>query len=118
MDYVKVNNKRYRIKSVDGLMSDRDWDGRESKTIHFLPNEISYESCLNEFVDGVNWSIMQEVTSTDEFGEEVQSVEEYSNDEFILAGEIIDHRDGSFSVKMGKLSDIEQIIDVIYGGHV
>lgn len=43
--------------------------------------------------------------------------EEYDNCEYSLAGDIIDHRNGFVTVKMGKLTDLEAALELLLGGN-
>lgn len=40
----------------------------------------------------------------------------YDNSAFLVAGDITDHRDGTITVKMGRLTALEQTLEQIYGG--
>ena len=120
MTYVKINDVEYEAL-VSGLMKDSSWDERASKTINFAEGEMDYENASALFVDGATWSIIteDEVTDFDEEGNPVGTHTErteFDNSDYNLAGDITDHRDGRISVKMGKLSDIEELIEEIYGG--
>ena len=116
MTYIKINGELYPA-SIDGRVSDIDWDKRESKSITL---EMSYEDAANLFVDGMAWSIVQEqeVPTYDENGEQIMETktEEYDNSDYCLAGDITDHRDGRITVKMGKLTEIEEAYELMLGG--
>ena len=58
MLYVKVNGTLYPA-SISGKISDREWDGRESKAIT-LTCDFAAANAL--FPDGVVWSIVSEET--------------------------------------------------------
>lgn len=116
MTYIKINGELYPA-SIDGRVSDIDWDKRESKSITL---EMSYEDAANLFVDGMAWSIVQEqeVPTYDENGEQIMETktEEYDNSDYCLAGDITDHRDGRITVKMGALTEVEQAYELMLGG--
>lgn len=124
MIYVKVNEILYPA-TIAGKMSDKDWDGRPTKTIKL---EMTYEEAINLFVDGLVWSIISisEVPLFDEEGYPIVDEEgnqlfevqedEFDNGEYTLAGDITDHRDGMLSVKMGALNDLELTLELVYGG--
>ena len=101
--------------TISGLTTDREWDNRESKAITCA---LSYEEAVSLFTDNAPWSIVyQPEAYKDENGETVTpEVEEYDNSEFSIAGDITDHRDGTVTVKMGKLTDLEETLAIIYGG--
>ena len=105
--YVKVNNTEYPA-TVNGNLVDRNWNGRDTKTIYLT---MSYDAVAALLPDNTPWSIVQRdmVDVLDEqgkpTGETKEVVNEYDNSEYSLAGDITDHRDGTVSIKMGKLSE-------------
>lgn len=114
MIFVKVNDARYHAK-IDYRASDPQWDGREVKVIT-LP--MSYKEAAETFVDGVVWSIVnQPADRVNEIGETItHEPVEYNNSEFCIVGDITVHRDGTVTVKMGKLTELEETIAIFYGG--
>ena len=116
MTYIKINNTKYPA-AVNGKMSDTAWDGRASKAITLT---MDYAQASALFVDGLAWSIVQEqeVPTYDENGEQIMETktEEYDNSEYCLAGDITDHRDGTITVKMGALTEVEQAYELMLGG--
>lgn len=108
MLYCKINDVEYPAISIHGRMKDDEWDGRESKTIHL---EMTYAQAVELFVDDIHWYI---VTTTDTYPEAVTGT--FDNSDFSLSGDITDHRDGTLSVKMGKLTDLEEAYEILYGG--
>lgn len=129
MTYIKINETLYPA-TVSGKMADREWDNRESKEITL---EIDHATASALFVDGVEWSIVEqhEVPTyqadeegkivLDENGEPVQTgtkiqETEWDNSDFSLAGDLTDHRDGTMTVKMGKLTDLEEAYEIMLGG--
>lgn len=112
--YVEINGIQYPA-SITGRLNDRDWDNRESKAITL---EMTYADAMNIFVDDVQWYIVQDmeqqVEKRDENGDvmvnengdvifEMTTVaESHDNGEYSIAGDIIDHRNGLVTVKMGK----------------
>lgn len=129
MTYIKINGELYPA-SIDGRVSDLDWDKRESKSITL---DLDYETASSLFVDGLAWSIVQQsevpVYQMDENGEyvldengepvqtgtEIQETE-FDNSDYNLAGDITDHRDGTVTIKMGKLTDLEEAYEIMLGG--
>lgn len=109
MIFVKINDNLYPA-TVNGRMSDTEWDNRESKAITL---EMDYATAANLFVDGLVWSIVsrEEVRLFDEegnlIGEEYQDTE-YDNSDYFVAGSITDHRNGTITAKMGKLTQAEE----------
>lgn len=112
MTYLKTNGTTYPAV-INGNNDDREWNGRESKTITL---EMAYADAAALFLDGLAWSIVfQGDTYTDpETGETVTpAVEEYDNSYYSVAGPITDNRDGTVSVKMGKPTAEEQLAELM-----
>ena len=129
MIFVKLNNKLYPA-TVDGRITDGDWDNRSSKTITL---EMSYAEASELFVGGLAWSIVEQIDVPvyqtdendkfvlDENGSYIQidtkkQETEWDNSEYSLAGDITDHRDGTITVKMGKLTELEEAYEIMLGG--
>ena len=117
MTYIKINSKLYPA-TVNGKMLDREWDDRESKAI---TTEMDYATANALFVDGVEWSIVEQIEvvvyaeSGEQTGTEMQETE-WDNSEFCLAGDLTDHRDGTVTAKMGKLTELEEAYEILLGG--
>lgn len=103
MTYIKIGDTLYPAK-IDGKMHDREWDDRSSKAITL---EMDYPTASALFVDGLVWSIVQQ-------DEDVEH--EFDNSDYCLAGDITDHRDGTMTVKMGKLTELEEAYEIMLGG--
>ena len=107
--YIKVNNTEYPA-AVNGDRADRTWDGRDTKTVTLA---MTHDQVAALLPDNTPWSIVQRdmVDVLDEqgqpMGETKEVVNEYDNSEYSLAGEIVDHRDGTVSIKMGKPTETE-----------
>ena len=117
MIFVKINETLHPA-SVSGKVTDKDWDNRESKSITL---EMDYTTAIGLFVDGMAWSIVDqhEIPVFDENGEQTGTElkeTEFDNSEYNLAGDITDHRDGTITVKVGKLTDLEQAYEILLGG--
>lgn len=129
MIYVKVGGTRYPAQ-IAGKIADRDWEGRETKSITLA---MSHAAANELFVDGAAWSIIEQgehpvyqknesgELALDENGQPIQTSTEpyeteWDNSEFSLAGDITDHRDGTVTVKMGKLTDLEEAYEMMLGG--
>lgn len=121
MTFVKINETLYHA-TVSGRVHDNDWDNRASKSITL---EMDYETAIGLFVDGLEWSIVQQeevpIYEEDENGESIQTdVEiqetEFDNSEYNIAGDLTDHRDGRITVKMGKLTELEEAYEIMLGG--
>ena len=121
MTYVKINDTLYPA-TVDGKMVDREWDDRASKAITV---EMDHAAASKLFVDGLAWSIVERqevpVYQIGEHGEPIQTGTEteeieWDNSEYSIAGALTDHRDGTITVKMGKLTELEEAYKIMLGG--
>ncbi len=114
MIFVKINDIQYPAK-IDGKVSDREWDGRESKAITLA---MTYEEAAETFVDNAKWSIVDQPESYEAENGEIVTPDpvEYDNSDFCITGDITVHRDGTVTVKMGKLTDLEETLAIFYGG--
>ena len=107
--YVKVNNTEYPA-TVNGNRTDRNWNGRDTKTIYLT---MSYDAVAALLPDNTPWSIVQRETvdkldnDGQPTGETEEVVNEWDNSEYSLSGAITDHRDGTVSIKMGKPTETE-----------
>lgn len=109
MIYFKTNNTEYPA-SIAGKVTDRDWGGRESKSITLT---MTHAAAVQLFVDGLVWSIVQRDTvpvyDTDgnPTGETEEQAQEWENSDYCVAGPITDNRDGTCTCKMGKKTEAE-----------
>jgi hypothetical protein len=122
MIYVKVKNNLYPA-SIAGKMSNREWDGRESKAVT-IGTDFATANAL--FPDGVVWSIVNEETVpvVDEEGNPVLDDEgnptyttqqtEFDNSEFNIRGDLTVHIDGRCTVEMGKETSEEALLMLLY----
>lgn len=108
MIFVKINNTLYPA-TIIGRVADSNWDGRASKDITL---EMTYATAIKLFVNGLAWSIVEQNEVDGETHET-----EYDNSEYNLAGDITDHRDGTITVKMGKLTPLEEAYKMMFGGN-
>lgn len=116
MKYVKVNDTLYPA-TISGRAIDRDWDNRESKSVNL---DLNYETVNTLFADGIAWSIVMKNTNpavdddgnvvVDENGEPTYTTEtvEYDNSDYSIRGDLIVHADGTVTVKMGKMTALEE----------
>lgn len=102
---------------ITGRLTDGDWDNRASKAIRV---EMTYADALALFNNNIEWFILQDkkviVETTDDEGkihkETKIETETYDNSEYSIAGDIIDHRDGTITVKMGKPTAEEMLAEM------
>ena len=115
--YVEIDGVQYPA-SITGRLNDKDWDNRESKAIKLA---MSYSDAVDIFVDDVKWNIVQDVEDTVEYIDEATGdityelttkQEIYDNSEYSISGDIIDHRDGYVTVKMGKPT-AQEMLDML-----
>lgn len=114
--YVEINNIKYPAV-ITGRLNDHDWNNRASKEITI---EMTYMDAIKMFVNDVQWNIVQDVeqrvekhNDNDEITfETVMGQEVYDNSEYNIAGDIIDHRNGKVTVKMGKPTAEEQLAEM------
>lgn len=115
MVQVKIGQQLYPA-SVRGTVRDGDWDGRESKAITLA---MAAADAAALFSDNTAWSIQVDQPSypDPDTGETVMpDPAEFDNSDFCVAGDVTDHRDGTVTVKMGKLTALEETLLMIYGG--
>lgn len=114
MFFVKIDDKHYPAK-VDERTSDSKWGGRASMTIDV---EMSYTEAVAAFKNDAKWSIVKMPPAyVDENGKTIiPDHVERDCSEFCVAGSITDHRNGTLTVKMGKLTDLEETLAIFYGG--
>lgn len=114
MTYVKIGETLYPA-TISGRVADPDWDRRESKAITL---EMDYETASSLFVDGLAWSIVQQgENELDEEGNVITPEPvEYDNSDYCVAGDLTDHRDGTVTAKMGKLTELEEAYELMFGG--
>lgn len=102
MHYVKINGKLYPA-TVRFKRADWEWDGRSTMSI---TSETDYATAAALFVDGLAWSLVVETpitVQTEDGNTETQmEVEVFDHSEYNLVGDIIVHRDGTITVKMGR----------------
>lgn len=111
MTQVRIDNQIYDA-NVSGLRNDSFWENRESKSITLA---MDYATAAATFVDDVPWSILYQ--PSDYYDPETKQmvtppVEEYDNSEYCVAGPITDNRDGTVTVKMGKLT-FEELYNIL-----
>ena len=118
--YVKLGEEQYPA-SITGRLFDDEWNKRESKAITL---KMSYEEAIEKFVNDIEWAIVQDTQAlvdivneeTGEVTQEWQNVPEiFDNSDFCMAGDIIDHRNGTVTIKMGKPT-AEELLNMIVEG--
>ena len=128
MIYVKINDTLYPA-TITGEEKDWNWGERPSKSITV---EMSHAEADALFVDGAVWGMVDRVEvpvyKTGEngmpvigadglfvqTGTEIRETEQDCSD-YDLAGDLIDHRNGKITAKMGKHT-ADELLAVIMGG--
>ena len=111
-EFIKVNGVEYPATLIYNY-KDRNWDMRETQTVHLT---MPYAQAAALLTSGVKWSRVDRdtVDKLDEQGEPTGETEvvvtETDMSDYALAGEIVDYRNGTVSVKMGKCSETENAV--------
>lgn len=100
---ISMQGRRFPAR-ITGRLRDGDFDGRDSKSITMAAD---YATAAALFQDGAPWAIVVGGAA----GETV-----YDNTDFCVVGDITVHRDGTVTVKMGRLTALEKTLETIYGG--
>ena len=116
MIYFKTNNTEYPA-SIAGKVTDRDWGGRESKSITLT---MTHAAAVQLFVDGLVWSIVQRDTvpvyGTDgnPTGETEEQVQEWDNADYAVAGPITGKKT-ELELAREQAADAEQAAKILMG---
>lgn len=109
--YIKVNGTEYPAEpNYSGI--DREWGGRDTKTIRLHMTSAEAAALLP---DNTPWTIVQRsiVDIPDEngmsTGKKEDHIEEWDNSMYSKSGPIVDHRDGTVTIKMGKATEAEML---------
>ena len=102
MEQIVINGRQIDAR-VRRRHADSDWNGRESWEI---TAEMTAQEASGLFTDDAQWAIRRMVDG---------EILDTDLSEFSVAGPIIDHRDGTVTAKMGKLTDREAL-EIIMGG--
>ena len=118
MTYIKVNDTLYPA-TIDGRIADYEWNRRDTKSITLT---MTYAEVLALLPDNTPWSIVQKdiIQKYDENGKLLvdadgnpvteEIITEFDNSEYTMSGVIRDNRNGTVTIKMGKLTEIESIL--------
>lgn len=104
MAQIKVNGTLYPA-ALTGSDPDRGWDGRHSVNIRL---QLPYSSVIALLPGDTAWSIVE----TAEDGTQTET----DMSAFCVSGDVTDHRDGSCSIKMGQLTELEETLALLLGG--
>lgn len=114
-EFIKVNGVEYPATLIYNY-KDRNWDMRETQTVHLT---MPYAQAVALLPSGTPWSNVfretKDVLDADRNPtvetEEVVTEEDMST--YSLAGDITDHRDGTVSIKMGKPTETENAVGAV-----
>ena len=114
-EFIKVNGVEYPATLIYNY-KDRNWDMRETQTVHLT---MPYAQAVALLPSGTPWSNVFRETK-DKFdndgnptGETEEVVTEEDMSTYSLAGDITDHRDGTVSIKMGKPTETENAVGAV-----
>lgn len=108
-EFIKVNGVEYPAALIYNY-KDRNWDMRETQTVHLT---MPYAQAAALLPSGTPWSNVFRETKDklDNDGKPTGQTEEVVTEEdmseYSLSGAITDHRDGTVSIKMGKPTETE-----------
>jgi hypothetical protein len=108
-EFIKVNGVEYPATLIYNY-KDRNWDMRETQTVHLT---MPYAQAAALLPSGTPWSNVFRETKDklDNDGKPTGQTEEVVTEEdmsaYSLSGAITDHRDGTVSIKMGKPTETE-----------
>ncbi len=100
MAKIKINNSIYSIIDFQEQFN-HNW----KRDCIYITLESDYETLQNLFTDGINWELLKTYDENKLFSNLIKDVEDLS--EYCKAGKITDNRDGTFTVEMGKETEIE-----------
>ena len=102
--YIKVNNTEYPA-AVNGNLVDRNWNGRDTKTIYLT---MSYDAVVALLPDNTPWSIVQRETQDvlDEQGNPTGETEEVVN-ESEYVGTMLNRHAARFLSQHGPVTETE-----------
>ena len=108
-EFIKANGQEYPATLIYNY-KDLNWDMRETQTVHLT---MPYAQAAALLPDNTPWSNVFRETKDklDNDGNPTGQTEEVVTEEdmsaYSLAGEIVDHRDGTVSIKMGRPTESE-----------
>ena len=114
-EFIKVGGQEYPATLIYNY-KDRNWDMRETQTVQLT---MPYAQAASLLTTGTPWfNVFREtVDKLDNDGNPTGQTEEVVTEEdmsaYSLAGEIVDHRDGTVSIKMGKPTETENAVGAV-----
>ena len=114
-EFIKVNGVEYPATLIYNY-KDRNWDMRETQTVHLT---MPYAQAAALLPSGTPWSNVFRETKDNldndgkPTGQTEEVVTEEDMSEYSIAGDITDHRDGTVSIKMGKPTETESAVGAV-----
>lgn len=114
-EFIKVNGVEYPATLIYNY-KDRNWDMRETQTVHLT---MPYAQAAALLLSGTPWSNVfretKDVLDADRnpTGQTEEVVTEEDMSVYSLSGAITDHRDGTVTVKMGKPTETENAVGAV-----
>ena len=114
-EFIKVNGVEHPATLIYNY-KDRNWDMRETQTVHLT---MPYAQAAALLPSGTPWSNVFRETkdALDNDGNSTGQTEEVVTEEdmsaYSLAGQITDYRDGTVSIKMGKPTEAENAVGAV-----
>ena len=114
-EFIKVNGQEYPATCVYNY-KDRNWDMRETQTVHLT---MPYAQAAALLASGTPWSNVfretKDVPDADRnpTGQTEEVVTEEDMSAYSMSGAITDHRDGTVSIKMGKPTETENAVGAV-----
>lgn len=114
-EFIKVGGQEYPATLIYNY-KDRNWDMRETQTVQLT---MPYAQAASLLTTGTPWfNVFREtVDKLDNDGNPTGQTEEVVTEEdmsaYSLANEIVDHRDSTVSIKMGKPTETENAVGAV-----
>ena len=114
-EFIKINGQEYPATLIYNY-KDRNWDMRETQTVHLT---MPYAQAAALLPSSTPWSNVFRETKDklDNDGNPTGQTEEVVTEEdmsaYSLAGEIVDYRDGTVTIKMGKPTEAENAVGAV-----
>lgn len=108
---LKINDTLYPA-SFRKKVNDSEWDNRSSMAITV---NMSHQEASEIFVDDLRWQHVQQLPPYEDENNEIVTPEPIVTDyfEYSVAGPITDNRDGTVTVKMGKITAEEALAELM-----
>ena len=100
-EYIKINGQEYPAEVIY-LYKDRNWNDRDVRNV-FL--NLPYDQVVALMPTGTKWSSI--------IKENDVVTEETDMSEFSIAGQVVDYRNGTVSIKMGKPTETENAVGAV-----